>query len=41
MIQKWIERIPRAIEEIIRLNGGNEYIKSQQRRDRRRRGDGA
>lgn len=24
-IRKWIERIPRHIEEIIRLNGGNEY----------------
>ena len=24
-IQKWIERIPRHIQEVIRLNGGNEY----------------
>ena len=24
-IQKWIERIPRHVEEIIRLEGGNEY----------------
>jgi hypothetical protein len=28
MIQTWIERISRAIEEVIRLNGGNEYIES-------------
>lgn len=26
-IQHWIERIPRAIQEVIRLNGGNEYRK--------------
>jgi hypothetical protein len=24
-IQQWIERIPRQIQEIIRLEGGNEY----------------
>ena len=24
-IQKWIERIPRYIQEVIRLDGGNEY----------------
>lgn len=24
-IQKWIERIPRQIQEVIRLEGGNEY----------------
>mgnify|MGYP001068972749 CR=1 FL=1 len=24
-IQEWIERLPRHIEEIIRLEGGNEY----------------
>jgi siroheme synthase len=24
-IQQWIERLPRHIEEIIRLEGGNEY----------------
>jgi hypothetical protein len=29
MIQKWIERIPRHIEEIIRLKGGNEYRKGR------------
>ena len=25
VIQEWIERIPRHVEEIIRLKGGNEY----------------
>jgi hypothetical protein len=25
IIQAWIERIPRHIEEVIRLEGGNEY----------------
>lgn len=25
VIQAWIERIPRHIEEVIALNGGNEY----------------
>ena len=24
-IQRWIERIPRAIQQVIRLKGGNEY----------------
>jgi hypothetical protein len=24
-IQRWIERIPRYIQEVIRLEGGNEY----------------
>ena len=27
-VQAWIERIPRHIEEVIRLEGGNEYIES-------------
>lgn len=26
-IRRWIKRIPRHIKEIIRLQGGNEYIK--------------
>jgi hypothetical protein len=39
MIQIWIERIPPAMDEVIRLNSRNEYMKSQQRRDCRRRGD--
>ena len=25
LIQEWIERIPRHVKEIIRLEGGNEY----------------
>jgi hypothetical protein len=39
MIQQWIKRIPQAIEEIIRLDGGNEYIESTRRRERRQRGN--
>lgn len=31
-IQKWIERIPRHVEEIIRLEGGNEYREGAGRR---------
>ncbi len=31
-------RIPEAIQEIIRLEGGNEYIESSQRRHSRRNG---
>lgn len=44
-IQEWIERIPRAIQEIIRCGGGNEYregreggdVRSYDAEDRRRR----
>lgn len=28
-IQRWIERIPRHVEEIIRLEGGNEYVEGR------------
>ena len=34
-IQAWIERIPRHIEEIIRLEGGNEYREGKVDRARR------
>jgi transposase len=34
-IQAWIERIPRHIEEVIRLEGGNEYLESRTGEDRR------
>ena len=33
-IQAWIERIPKHIEEVIRLEGGNEYLEGR-RKDRR------
>jgi hypothetical protein len=36
-IRRWIERIPYAIEEVIRLEGGNEYIESTQNRRRSQR----
>ena len=29
-IQRWVERIPVHIEEIIRLEGGNEYIEGSE-----------
>ncbi len=41
MIQRWIRRIPEAIEEIIRLKGGNEYDESVTRRRRRGKGEGS
>jgi siroheme synthase len=28
-IQAWIKRIPRHVQEIIRLKGGNEYTKGR------------
>jgi len=34
-VQAWIERIPRHIEEVIRLEGGNEYIESCTGKDTR------
>ena len=34
-IQRWIERIPRHIQEIIRLKGGNEYRKGSSDTPRR------
>ena len=41
-IQAWIERIPRHIKEVIRLDGGNEYREgradSAERRKVRKRG---
>lgn len=33
-IQAWIERIPIHIQEVIRLEGGNEYKESKPRRKR-------
>ncbi len=35
MIQQLIERILRAIDEIIRVESGNEFIESTRRRERR------
>ena len=34
-IQAWIEQIPRHIEEVIRLEGGNEYIEGHTGKDKR------
>ena len=34
-IQEWIERIPRHIQEVIRLEGGNEYVESRTDKDSR------
>jgi len=34
-IQHWIERIPRHIQEVIRLEGGNEYQEGAEERSRR------
>ena len=31
-IQAWIERIPRHIQEVIRLEGGNEYLEGRRRK---------
>jgi hypothetical protein len=36
-IQAWIERIPRHIQEIIRLEGGNEYKEGRTGKDSRKR----
>lgn len=36
-IQAWIERIPFHIQEIIRLEGGNEYAEGRPRGDQRQR----
>ena len=35
-IQKWIERIPRHIQEILRLEGGNQYKEGREDHDGRR-----
>jgi hypothetical protein len=35
-IQAWIERIPRHIQEVIRLEGGNEYIEGRTGQDARK-----
>lgn len=37
-IQRWIERIPRHIKEIIRLQGGNEYKEGREKPEEAARG---
>ena len=34
-IQDWIKQIPHHIEEVIRLEGGNEYIEGRTEKDER------
>jgi hypothetical protein len=33
-IQRWIERIPHHIQEVIRLKGGNEYAEGRSKKRR-------